>query len=214
MNITKARQDDFIKMMTKIAGKHNCIINFEVKSTDVNYMKVDIEYAAILRRWYEIDWKEEPSLTDAAVSIWADFFGALAQDPIVQYNRMDVALTAELANKLKSTYITELEIKNVIFNDPATIVFWNDGTKTVVKCQDGDEFDPEKGLAMAISKKTLGNKGNYCEVFKKWCEPYNAEPIYPKVPTINFPVANELKKVFEDIVDRRIARMKEGMSHE
>lgn len=60
------------------------------------------------------------------------------------------------------------EIKNVIFNDPATIVFWEDGTKTVVKCQDGDEFDPEKGLAMAIVKKAYGNKGNYCNKLKKW----------------------------------------------
>ena len=60
------------------------------------------------------------------------------------------------------------EIKNVIFNDPATIVFWEDGTKTVVKCQDGDEFDPEKGLAMAIAKKAYGNKGNYCNKIKKW----------------------------------------------
>lgn len=59
-------------------------------------------------------------------------------------------------------------IKNVIFNDPATIVFWVDGTKTVVKAKDGDIFDPEKGLAMAISKKALGNKGNYCNELKKW----------------------------------------------
>lgn len=59
-------------------------------------------------------------------------------------------------------------VKKVIFNDPATIVLWSDGTKTVVKCQDGDVFDPEKGLAMAISKKALGNKGNFNEVFKKW----------------------------------------------
>lgn len=59
-------------------------------------------------------------------------------------------------------------IKDVIHNDPATIVFWSDNTKTVVKCQDGDIYDPEKGLAMAISKKALGNQGNYCEVFKKW----------------------------------------------
>ena len=60
------------------------------------------------------------------------------------------------------------EIKNVIFNDPATIVFWNDGTKTVVKCQPGDSFDPEKGLAMAITKKAYGNKGSYCNQLKKW----------------------------------------------
>ena len=59
-------------------------------------------------------------------------------------------------------------IKKVIFNYPATIVLWSDGSKTVVKCQDGDIYDPEKGLAMAISKKAIGNKGNYCNEFKKW----------------------------------------------
>lgn len=58
-------------------------------------------------------------------------------------------------------------IEDVIFNDPATIVFWADGTKTVVKA-DKEDFDPEKGLAMAISKKALGNKGNYFDIFKKW----------------------------------------------
>ena len=59
-------------------------------------------------------------------------------------------------------------IKQVIFHDPATIVYWADGTRTVVKCQDGDIYDPEKGLAMAISKKALGNKVNYHNVFKHW----------------------------------------------
>ena len=60
------------------------------------------------------------------------------------------------------------EIKKVIFNDPATIVLWKDGTKTVVKAQDKEEFDKEKGLAMAISKKSLGNEGQYYDTFKKW----------------------------------------------
>lgn len=60
------------------------------------------------------------------------------------------------------------KIQKVIFNDPATIVFWSDKTKTVVKAQDGDIFDPEKGLAMAISKKALGNGYDYYNKFKKW----------------------------------------------
>lgn len=60
-----------------------------------------------------------------------------------------------------------LEIEKVIFNAPATIVFWKDGTKTVVKAQGDDEFDPEKGLAMAICKKALGNDRDYYEVFLK-----------------------------------------------
>ena len=65
-----------------------------------------------------------------------------------------------------------LTIKNVIFNPPATIVFWTDGTKTVVKTQNGEEFDPEKGLTMAYFKKMHGNKGHYFEEIKKWTEKY------------------------------------------
>lgn len=60
------------------------------------------------------------------------------------------------------------EIEKVIFNNPATIVMWSDGTKTVVKCSEDECFDEEKGLAMAISKKVLGNKGAYYNEFKKW----------------------------------------------
>lgn len=62
----------------------------------------------------------------------------------------------------------ELKIKRVIFNGPATIVFWSDGSKTVVKCGENDTFDPEKGLAMAISKKFLGNNYKAYGRFKKW----------------------------------------------
>lgn len=99
-------------------------------------------------------------------------------------------------NILNSTYgIGSLcipEIKNVIFNDPATIVFWEDGTKTVVKCQDGDEFDPEKGLTMAIAKKAYGNKGSYCNKLKKWLpkeEPVDNNDILSRIfETKVFPV--------------------------
>lgn len=66
------------------------------------------------------------------------------------------------------------KIKKVIFNNPATIVIWEDETKTIVKAQNDELFDPEKGLAMAITKKALGNEGNYFDTIKKWtgeCEP-------------------------------------------
>ena len=79
------------------------------------------------------------------------------------------------------------KIKNVIFNDPATIVFWSDGTKTVVKCGENDIYDPEKGLAMAVAKKYLGtNKShsNYMDEFKKW-----------------LPKEEELSNPIEDVVD-------------
>ena len=59
-------------------------------------------------------------------------------------------------------------IKNVIFNDPLTIVIWSDGTKTFVKASENDEYDPEKGMALAIAKKTMGNKYSYYDEIRKW----------------------------------------------
>ena len=74
-----------------------------------------------------------------------------------------------IRSKLDKQYYLS-KIKKVIFNNPATIVFWDDGTKTVVICQDSDIFDKEKGLAMAISKYFFNNKGNYNDIFRKWCK--------------------------------------------
>lgn len=59
------------------------------------------------------------------------------------------------------------KIEKVIFNPPATIVKWKDGTKTVVKCKDDDEFDWEKGLAMAYVKRAFNNERTYYGLFKK-----------------------------------------------
>lgn len=61
-----------------------------------------------------------------------------------------------------------VSIRKVIFNDPATIVLWSDGTKTVVKCGPEDSFDMEKGLAMAIVKKMAGNDNRFHKVFKQY----------------------------------------------
>lgn len=61
----------------------------------------------------------------------------------------------------------DMMYEKVIFNESATIVIWKDGSKTVVKCQKNDEYDPEKGLALCFMKKALGNKGNFNNILKK-----------------------------------------------
>jgi len=48
----------------------------------------------------------------------------------------------------------------IIFNPPATIVNWDDGTKTVVKTHD-EPFDKEKGLAMAFMRKIYGSRNAF-----------------------------------------------------
>ena len=48
-------------------------------------------------------------------------------------------------------------IDKVIYNNPATIVIWSDGTKTVSKTHAGDEYSPEVGLVLCVLKKLSGN---------------------------------------------------------
>lgn len=91
---------------------------------------------------------------------------------LLSWITQDIHSTVELHKNEKTP-----EIVKVIFNPPATIVLWSDGTKTVVKTHGCDEFDPEKGLAMAISKKALGNHGSYYNEFTKWIKKYEEEHV-------------------------------------
>lgn len=86
-------------------------------------------------------------------------------------------------------------IKDVIFAPPATIVYWSDGSKTVVKCSEKDVFDPEKGLAMAIAKRCGGNKDSYYKEIQNWVEKSGKR--YPGKPyTENSSVENDALKKY------------------
>ncbi len=80
--------------------------------------------------------------------------------------------TITSAKLLQAPKRPESKIEKVLFNEAkrTTVVFWKDGTKTVVKCQDGDVFSKETGLAMAFMKRSYGNRGCYNEEFKKFCQ--------------------------------------------
>lgn len=61
------------------------------------------------------------------------------------------------ANALNTVY-NSFEVKDILVNGQATIVFWADGTKTVVKCGPDDSYDVEKAVAMCFMKKALGSR--------------------------------------------------------
>ena len=113
--------------------------------------------------------------------------------PIHQYCMNDVNCINEIYSRRKR------EIKKVIFNEPATIVFWGDGTKTVVKCSKDDEFDPEKGLAMAIAKKFFGNENGYSKNIKKWTDKYEEANI--SIDTGVRGVGNSATDAITNVVD-------------
>ena len=51
-----------------------------------------------------------------------------------------------------------LTIKKIMYKPPATIVFWNDGTKTVSVCEKEDAYNKELGFALCVLKKKYDNK--------------------------------------------------------
>ena len=107
-------------------------------------------------------------------------------------------------------------IKDVIFAPPATIVYWSDGSKTVVKCSEKDVFDPEKGLAMAIAKRCGGNKGSYYKEIQNWVEKSGKK--YPGKPAAGKAVdldvlkkySSEANKDFEKFLSAAMSNNQSG----
>lgn len=93
---------------------------------------------------------------------------------LINYYRYDKEYTKK--NDIVQFGMCSVSIRKVIFNDPATVVLWSDGTKTVVKCGPEDKFDMEKGLAMAIVKKMAGNDNRFHKVFKQYTKKKKKEP--------------------------------------
>ena len=61
-------------------------------------------------------------------------------------------------------------IREVIFNNPATIVFWSDGTKTTSVCDNEDTYDTEKGVLLCVLKK-LVNSDFAVKTMEDWGRP-------------------------------------------
>lgn len=57
--------------------------------------------------------------------------------------------------------------EKVIYNDPATVVIWDDGSKTVVRCHPDDAYDRERGFLLCCAKKLMGNGGSFNDEMRR-----------------------------------------------
>lgn len=89
----------------------------------------------------------------------------LAHNPIFVHNIREIT-DAKLLKAPSKPYVG---LKNIYINPlkKITVIVWDDGSKTKVKCQDNDIFDYEKGIALCFMKHAYENRGCYNDVFKR-----------------------------------------------
>ena len=121
-----------------------------------------------------LNWNMCNDLTTAMLVDEKAIARALHEGMAVDYVRQSTERAKK--NDIVLFGMCRVSIRKVIFNDPATIVLWSDGTKTVVKCVPEDSYDMEKGLAMAIVKKMAGNDNRFHKVFKQYPKKKKKEP--------------------------------------
>lgn len=176
MNATMYHISDLVENVGGFCKKHNLRYTHG-GNIEEYWFKIQSLNEKFVER-YCVRWSEAISVSEAAAWIMVDVIDKFGLNKKKETATYDKYCYNDLVSTLKYAALTPKslpEIEKVIFNNPATIVFWSDNTKTVVKVQEGDIYDPEKGLSMAICKKVYGNKSSYCNVLKRWLKKYEVE---------------------------------------
>ncbi len=112
------------------------------------------------------------------------------KDPLVK--------TVKTSEKEKTTMSTiDFRVKKIMHNGPATIVFWKDGTKTVVRLKDGDKYDPYAAFTAAVAKRLYGKTVKISEIVDRYSKDLKKIDI-PEAPPRDLSV-EELKAAAEKL---------------
>lgn len=93
-------------------------------------------------------------------------------------------------NRLKNKNLREL-VKDIVFSGPCTIIFWSDGTKTMVRCTDEDYYDQEKGILACMAKKLFGNTHVYNDILKEYVDEEDSDLVELERENILLTLENE-----------------------
>lgn len=95
--------------------------------------------------------------------------------------KKDNGLSTSILDKIEFDWSgrNKIQVQKVIYNDPATIVYFTDGSRTVVKRHRDDEFDEQTGLLMCIAKRFLGD--DFHRVLKENVPNYEKKKVMIKI---------------------------------
>ncbi len=85
------------------------------------------------------------------------------------YSELRTITKAEVVDAPAPKKTLETLLKKVDINEKKglTTFVWKDGNVTQVRCQEGDKFDPEKGILLCLLKKSFDNRSSYNNWLRK-----------------------------------------------
>lgn len=113
--------------------------------------------------------------------------GVKEKDPLIK--------TVKTSEKEKKTM--DFRVKKIMHNGPATIVFWEDNTKTVVRLKEGDRYDPYAAFTAAVTKRLYGKTMKISEIVDRYSKDLKKIDI-PETPPRELTV-EELKAAAEKL---------------
>lgn len=98
-------------------------------------------------------------------------------EQVTQSMEMREAIIHAIYENFKKVIFNRQSIRNVVFGEKETVVYWNDDTETHV-----ESADMEAGLTKAILKKMCGNDERYRDIYREWIPGYNYESAEQLLP--------------------------------
>lgn len=123
---------------------------------------------------------EKEQIKPPKSSIWNDmsYFCAYSADSPIFY--ADSNIRFKPLSK-RDRYKEHLP-KRVVVSGPCVISFWNDGTKTISRCHDGDEMDVRTGILLNAIKKWMPGGTYWQDVMDDVTVEYQEKKEKPKKP--------------------------------
>lgn len=97
------------------------------------------------------NWNMCPDLPPVVLMDNHELTRAMHKGMAIDYSRQSMEQAKK--NDIVKFGMCSVSIRKVIFNDPATVVLWSDGTKTVVKCGPKIRSTWKRGLLWPLSRR-------------------------------------------------------------
>jgi hypothetical protein len=132
--------------------------------------------------------------------IWGDLSGRVIAGTNYYKALLSFDNISEIENGNKGGDIADFIPTNIIYNDPATIAYFSEGSKVISECSQDDEFTKEGGVEACIIKKLFGD----WKTFHAFCETGYVQPKKVEAKELS---EEELDKEIADVVSKIVKAM-------